>query len=93
MTELYVLWSELSRRKLLPTLASTHYTCPDNAIGLVGRQLEAVGWKFSYYYQSLCRSNVKHSPHKLIIDANRNTTNIKIVKIAVDNANLCGKDM
>jgi len=39
MTELDVLWSELSGRKPLPTLASTHYTCPDNAIGLVGRQL------------------------------------------------------
>jgi len=31
---------ELSRHKLSPTLASTHYSCPDNAIGLVGRQLE-----------------------------------------------------
>jgi len=42
--------SELSRRKLSPTLASAHYCCRDNAIGLVvGRQLEAVGRKFSYY--------------------------------------------
>jgi len=54
ITELYILWSELSRRKLSPTLASAHYSCPDNAIGIVGRQLEAVGWKFSYYYQCLC---------------------------------------
>ena len=33
--ELYILWSELSWRKLLPMLATTHYSCPDNAIGLV----------------------------------------------------------
>ena len=37
-TELYILWSELNRRKLSPTLATAHYSCPDNAIGLVGRQ-------------------------------------------------------
>jgi len=33
--ELYILWSELSRRKLSPTLAnlaSAHYSCPANAI-------------------------------------------------------------
>jgi len=30
--ELYILWSELSRRKLSPTLASAHYSSPDNAI-------------------------------------------------------------
>jgi len=34
-TELYILyWSELSRRKLSPTSATAHYSCPDNAIGL-----------------------------------------------------------
>jgi len=38
ITELYILWSELNRRKLSPTLATAHYSCPDNAIGLVGRQ-------------------------------------------------------
>jgi len=32
--ELYILWSELNRRKLSPTLATAH-SCPDNAIGLV----------------------------------------------------------
>jgi len=37
VTELYILWSELSRHKLLPTLAIAHYSCPDNAIGLVAQ--------------------------------------------------------
>jgi len=90
ITELYILWSELSRRKLLPTLASTHYSCPDNAVGLVGRQLEAVLLKFSYYCQCLCRSSIMHNLHKLNIDSSRNTKNIKMIKIAVENANLCG---
>ena len=53
-TDLYILQGELSQCKLLPMLASTHYSCLDNAIRLVGRQFEAVGWKFSYYYQCLC---------------------------------------
>jgi len=39
ITESYILWSELSRHKLSQMLASAHYSCPDNAIGLVGRQL------------------------------------------------------
>ena len=34
--ELYILWSELTQRKLSPTLANAHYSCPDEAIGLVG---------------------------------------------------------
>ena len=57
-TELYILWSELSRRKLSPTLATAHYSCPDNASGLVakcelsgyvklGQLLEVFGRKFS----------------------------------------------
>ena len=91
--KLYILWSELSWRKLSPTLASAHYSCPDNATGLVGRQLEAVGWKFSYYYQRLRQSNVTNNPHKLNIDLNRSTKNIKIIKIADENANLCRKNM
>ena len=33
--ELYILLSELSRHKLLPTLANAHYSCPDNTTGLV----------------------------------------------------------
>jgi len=37
IAELYILSSELSRRNLSPTLASAH---SDNAIGLVGRQLD-----------------------------------------------------
>ena len=53
-TDLYILQGELSQCKLLPMLASTHYSCLDNAIRLVGRQFEAVGRKFSYYYQCLC---------------------------------------
>ena len=57
----------------------------------IGRQLEAVGQKFSYYYQCLCGSNIMHNPHKLNSDSNRNTKNIKIIKIAIENANLCGK--
>jgi len=28
---------ELSRHKLSPTLATTHYSCPDYAIGLVAQ--------------------------------------------------------
>jgi len=74
-------------------LASAHYSCPDNATGLVGRQLEAVGWKFSYYYQRLRQSNVTNNPHKLNIDLNTSTKNIKIIKIADENANLCRKNM
>ena len=91
ITELYILWSELCRHKLSPTLATIHYCCRDNAIGLVaqselsgyvkfGYLLKAVGWKFSYYYQ--CRCWCK------ILDSNRNTKN---VKIAVKNANFCRK--
>jgi len=34
-----------------------------------------------------------HNPHKLNIDSNRNTKNIKIIKTAVENANLCGRNM
>jgi len=35
----YILWSELSqrKRKLSPTLATTHHSSPDNAIGLVAQ--------------------------------------------------------
>ena len=36
-TELYILWSELSRRKQSPTFATTRYSCPDNAIELVAQ--------------------------------------------------------
>jgi len=32
-----------------------------------------------------------HNPRKLNTDSNRDTKNIKIIKIAVENANLCGK--
>jgi len=39
ITELHILWSELSRCKLSLTLASIHYCCPDSVIELVGRQL------------------------------------------------------
>ena len=58
--ESYILWSELSRRKLSPTLASAHYSCPDNAIELVGRQL---GGNFLiatnvYVDQRLCTSTI-----------------------------------
>ena len=34
-----------------------------------------------------------HNLHKLNIDSNRNIKNIKINKIAIENANLCGKNM
>ena len=34
-TELYIPWVKLSRRQLSPALATAHYCCPDNAIGLV----------------------------------------------------------
>ena len=54
-TELYILRSELSRCRLSPTLATAHYSSPDNAIGLVAQcahsghvKLEAVGRKFSH---------------------------------------------
>jgi len=95
ITELYIPWSDLSRHKLSSTLASAQYSCPEYAIGLVGRQLEAVWRNFSYYYyyyQCLCQSNVMHNPHKLNTDSNRNTKNIKIIKIAIENVNLCGKN-
>jgi len=36
-TELYIPWSELNRRKLSPTLATAHYSWPDNAIGLIAQ--------------------------------------------------------
>ena len=36
-TELYILQSELRRRKLSPALATTHYCCPDDTIGLVAQ--------------------------------------------------------
>jgi len=61
LTELYILcWMELSRCKLSPTLATAHYSSPNNDIGLVaqcelGRYVklgcwlfEAVWWKFSH---------------------------------------------
>ena len=32
-----------------------------------------------------------HDPHKLNTDSSRNTKNIKTIKIAVENANSCGK--
>ena len=31
-SELYILWSETSRHKLSPTLATAHYSCRDNAV-------------------------------------------------------------
>ena len=39
ITELYTPKSKRSRHKLSPILASAHYSCPDNATGLLGRQL------------------------------------------------------
>ena len=59
ITELYIVWCELSRGKLSPTLATAHYSSPDNAVGLVaqfvlsgyvklGWLLDAVAWKFSH---------------------------------------------
>ena len=50
ITELYILCSELSRCKLSPTLASAHYSCPYNATGIVGRQLEQSGGNFLITY-------------------------------------------
>ena len=44
------------------TLASAHYSCPDNTIGLVGRQLETVGRKFSYYYYYSLPTHVRNAP-------------------------------
>jgi len=35
ITELYILWTELSRRKLSPALATAHYSCPDNAVEVI----------------------------------------------------------
>jgi len=87
----YIFYGVSLAGRAVADVASSHYSCPDNAIGLVGRQLEAVWRNFSYYYQCLCRSHVVHKPHKLNIDSNRNTKNTEIIKIAVENANLCGK--
>jgi len=33
----------------------------------------------------------QHNPHQLNTDSDRNTKNIKIIKTAVENANLCEK--
>jgi len=85
--------SELSRRKLLPTYA--HYSSPDNAIGLVGRQLDAVGRKHFlitskvYVDQMLCAIFINW----ILIQTETCIMNIKIIKIAVENANLCRKNM
>ena len=92
ITELYILCSELSRRKLSPTLATAHYSSPDNTIGLVA-QWELSGYESSwaeiFLLLPMFMSNIMHNPHKLNNDSNRNTKNIKIIKIAVVNANLC----
>jgi len=34
-----------------------------------------------------------HNPHKLNTDSSRNIKNTKMLKTAVENANLCGKNM
>ena len=34
-----------------------------------------------------------HNPPELNIVSNRNTKNIKIIKIAIENTNLCGNNM
>jgi len=39
----HILWSELSWRKLSPTLATAHYSCPDNAIGPAA-ECELIGY-------------------------------------------------
>ena len=39
----HILWSELSWRKLSLTLASAHYSCPDNAIGPAA-ECELIGY-------------------------------------------------
>ena len=49
-TELYIPWSELSWRKLLSTLATARYSCPNNAIRLVAqcelsRYVKLVIWR------------------------------------------------
>jgi len=89
ITELSILSSELSWCKLSPMLASAHYSCSDNAIGLAGRQL---GGNF-LITTNVCRSNVMYNPHKLNTDSNRNTKSILKIKIAVENASLCGNNM
>jgi len=43
VTELYILWSELSQHRLSPTLATAHYSSPDNANGLAA-QCELSGY-------------------------------------------------
>jgi len=37
IAEFYILWSELSQRKLSLASATIHYSCHDNAIGLVAQ--------------------------------------------------------
>jgi len=60
-SELYTVWSELSRRKLSPTSATAHYCCPNNAIGLLaqcelsghvklGQLFEAVDYSLIKYF-------------------------------------------
>jgi len=43
ITEIYILWSQLSQRKLSPTLATAHYSCANNDTGLVS-QCELSGY-------------------------------------------------
>jgi len=41
--DIYSVGGEHSRRKLSPMLATAHYSCPDNAVGLVA-QCELSGY-------------------------------------------------
>jgi len=82
ITELYILWSELNQRKLSPTLASAHNSCPDNATGQLGGN-----------FLIITNVYVDQMLFTILTDSSRNTKNVKIIKIAVENANLCRKNM
>ena len=52
ITELYILWSELSWRNLSPTLTTANYSCRDNSIGLVA-QYEISGYVWASFWRQL----------------------------------------
>ena len=64
-TELYILWSELGRRKLSPTLmAAAHYSSPDNAIGLVAQCELSRYVKLGSFWRHATGRKFSHRPGK-----------------------------
>ena len=87
ITELYILWSELSRHKLSPTLATAHYSCPDNAIGLVAQ------CELSYYVAKLGKAVVGICVEIFLFTANVDVRRSNVRAIPRKLSILCGKNM